>query len=171
MVYLLVWWNHPGGCSSVEILNVQVKFISSNSDKTSHLPSLLLHHLAMVKVSQADIFSHAGCSRLRRVRGTGMRLAPPPRRKALLADGRPDRRSDKRGGGLRRWMGARGWNLSEVEKNKGRWRSPSPPPRLQLNIRLLMERRWNSLCRRTWLQRLKRHHCWFKTPFREWREL
>lgn len=88
--------------------DARVRFAGSNSDETSHLPSLLLRHLAAVEVSQADIFSHAGCSRLRRVRGTGVRLAPPPRRRALLTDGGPDRRSDKRGSGLRRWMGARG---------------------------------------------------------------
>lgn len=34
--------------------------------------------------------------------------------------------------GLRRWMGVQRWNLSEVEKNKGRRRSPSPPPRYGL---------------------------------------
>lgn len=39
----------------------------------------------------------------------------------------PDRPPDRHG--LRRWMGVWGWTLSEVEKNKGRWRSPSPPPR------------------------------------------
>lgn len=39
-----------------------------------------------------------------------------------------DRLSDRHGS-LRRWIGVREWNLSEVQKNKGRWRSPSPPPR------------------------------------------
>lgn len=38
-----------------------------------------------------------------------------------------DRPSDRRGG-LRRWMGVRGWNLREVQKNKGQLKVAIPTP-------------------------------------------
>lgn len=81
-----------------------------------------------------------------------------------------DRPSDRHGG-LRRWMGVRGWNLREVQKNKGQLKVAIPTPKPQLNNRLLMERCWNSPHKRALLghiaSSIKRCRGWSETPLRE----
>lgn len=70
---------------------------------------------------------------LNRERHTGTRFFyfPYPAGPLCWCASQPSLQTD-RCSGLRRWMGVQRWNLSEVEKNKGRRRSPSPPPRYGL---------------------------------------